>query len=160
MGKFRTLTRIKQGLAKEECEEVLHSSLRGVLAVNGDDGYPYATPINHYYDAESGKIYFHGGKIGYKIDCIKKSDKACFTVVDEGRKKDGEWWLTFRSVVVFGKIETISDPDAIREISRRLSYKFTKDEAYIDLEIEKYAPATLLLAFSIEDMQGKTVREK
>ena len=157
---FRKLTRIKQELSRAECEDVLRQSLRGVLAVNGEDGYPYALPLNQYYDAESATIYFHSGKAGYKIDCLSRSDKACFTVTDEGERRDGEWWLTFRSVVVFGRVERVTDGGEIERISRALSHKFTRDEGYIDREIDKYAPATLLLALHVEDIQGKTVREK
>ena len=157
---FRKLTRIKQELSLSDCKEVLRSALRGVLAVNGDDGYPYALPLNHYYDEESNSLYFHSGKTGYKIDCIDRSDKACFTVTDAGKRREGEWWLTFKSVVAFGRIERIEDATEIERISRALSHKFTRDEAYIDREIEKYAPATLLLALRIKDMQGKFVREK
>ena len=47
---FRELTRKKQALSIEECKEILKQEVRGVLAVNGDDGYPYALPINYYYD--------------------------------------------------------------------------------------------------------------
>jgi len=154
------LARIKQKLSHEEAIEVLESSLRGVLSVNGRDGYPYALPINHYYNKEDGKIYFHSGKAGYKLDCIKDSDKACFTVIDNGVRKEGDWWLTIRSVIAFGKIERIDDPETILRISRKLSYKFTSDDAYIDREIEKYAAATALLSFTPEEISGKVVREK
>lgn len=157
---FRKLLRKNQALSHEECVKILRSALRGTLAVNGDDGYPYALPINFYYDEETAKIFFHSGKVGHKTDCIKKSNKVCFTVIDEGVKKEGEWWLTFHSVVIFGKIEQIEEPSAIEQLSKKLSYRFTKDEEYIQKEIEKYAPATVMLALSIEDMQGKIVREK
>ena len=73
---------------------------------------------------------------------------------------DGEWWLTIKSVVIFGRIRRIEDPETIERISRALSHKFTQDEEYIDREIDRYAPATLLLALQIEDTQGKIVREK
>jgi hypothetical protein len=157
---FRKLLRKNQALSQEECNKVLRSALRGTLAVNGENGYPYALPINFFYDEEDAKIYFHSGKVGYKMDCIEKSAKACFTVMDEGIKNEGEWWLTFRSVVIFGKIERIEERDAIEALSRRLSHRFTKDEEYIQKEIDKYAPATAMLALSIENMQGKIVREK
>ena len=39
---FRDLTRKKQKLSTVECKEILNQEVRGVLAVNGDDGYPYA----------------------------------------------------------------------------------------------------------------------
>jgi len=157
---FRKLTRSKQEIPLSECEEVLKTALRGTLAVNGEDGYPYALPINHYYDEDAKIIYFHSGKTGYKVDCIASSDKACFTVTDDGERHDGEWWLTFRSVVVFGRIRAVGDAATIESVSRALSHKFTQDEGYIDREIEKYAPATLLLALTALDIKGKTVREK
>ena len=46
---FKDLTRKKQALSLDECEEILKQEVRGVLAVNGDGGYSYALPINYYY---------------------------------------------------------------------------------------------------------------
>ena len=60
---FRELTRKKQQLTLNECKEILKNEVRGVLAVNGDDGYPYALPINFHFDEENNKIYFHSGKV-------------------------------------------------------------------------------------------------
>ena len=42
---FRELTRKRQALTREECLALLRSELRGVLSVQGDDGYPYGMPI-------------------------------------------------------------------------------------------------------------------
>ena len=75
---FRDLTRKKQALSIEECKEILKQEVRGVLAVNCDDGYPYALPINFHFDETNNKIYFHSGKYGHKIDAIKSSDKVSF----------------------------------------------------------------------------------
>ena len=55
--------------------------------------------------------------------------------------------------------EVIDDMDAIIEISRRLSYKFTQDEEYIQNEIDKYAKATLLLQLTPEHICGKQITE-
>ena len=63
---------------------------RGILAVNGDDGYPFALPVNYFYDMENGRIYFHGAKAGHKVDSLKKSDKVCFTVYGNSQYKEGE----------------------------------------------------------------------
>ena len=90
---------------------------RGVLSVLGDDDYPYGMPLNHYYCEEDGKIHFHGGKSGHKIDSIKKHNKASFCVYDQGFRNDGEWALNIRSVIVFGKIEIIDDMEKILNIS-------------------------------------------
>ena len=106
---FRDLTRKKQKLSSVECKEILKQEVRGVLAVNGDDGYPYALPINFYFDEESNRIYFHSGKVGHKLDAIAKSDKVSFCVYDKGYHKDGHWSLNIRSVIIFGRIHTVDD---------------------------------------------------
>ena len=63
---FRQIKRVKQALNKEECLEILKKEKRGVLSVLGDDDYPYGMPINHYYDEDTHKLYFHGGRYGHK----------------------------------------------------------------------------------------------
>lgn len=52
---FRPVRRIKNALGEEATKEILRSARRGVLAVNGDGGYPYVIPINYLYDEEAGK---------------------------------------------------------------------------------------------------------
>lgn len=156
---FRDIVRKKQKITDEECLEILKAEKRGVLSVIGDDGYPYGMPLNHFYNDEDGKIYFHSGKSGHKIDAIKRCDKASFCVYDSGFRRDGEWSLNIRSVIVFGKIEIVEDFEKTIEMSRRLSYKFTSDESYINREIEKFGKATLVFALSPEHMTGKLVNE-
>ena len=156
---FREITRFKQALPKEECIEVLKTQLRGVLAVQGDDGYPYALPINHYYNEADGRLYFHSGSKGHKIESILRDPKASFCVYDEGFRRDGEWALNIRSVIVFGRIEVIEDREKIYEISRQLSYKFTNDTDYIEREIKHAGPRTFMFALIPEHITGKLVNE-
>lgn len=158
---FRELIRKKQRLTDEQCREILISEPRGVLAVNGDDGYPYCMPHNHYCNPEDGKIYFHTAKFGYKVDALKRDGKACYTVYDRGTLKEGsDWTLLINSVVVFGHVEFIEDQDTINEICRRLSYKFTDDAAYIEAEIARFGKNTGLFALVPEHMTGKRVKEE
>ena len=86
---FRELTRIKNKLSDEACIRILTTEKRGVLSVNGDGGYPYAMPMNHYYNPDDGAIYFHCGKTGHRLDSLKKDGKASFCVYDGGFRKDG-----------------------------------------------------------------------
>ena len=157
---FRELVRKKQRLTDAECVEILKNARRGVLSVQGDDGYPYGVPINHWYSEEDGHLYFHSGREGHKIDAMRACDKACFTVLDEGIRREGEWWLTFRSVVVFGRIRFVEDHDRALEISRRLSLLFTKDEAYIEREVKQSGPAVLCFELIPENITGKRVSER
>ena len=156
---FRPMLRKKQQLPEEECLELLRREPRGVLSVLGDEGYPYGVPINHYYCPEDGRLYFHSGKTGHKIDAIRQMDKASFCVYDSGFRREGAWALNIRSVIVFGRIEMVEDTARIYEIARRLSRKFTDDENYIEQEIARSGPGTLMFALNIEHMTGKLVNE-
>ena len=156
---FREMLRNKQQLTDEECRHILKTELRGVLSVPGDDDYPYGMPINHYYCEQDGKLYFHGGKKGHKIDAMKRHDKASFCVYDEGFRKDGEWALNIKSVIVFGRIEFVEDRETIYRISEELSRKFIDDDEYIRLEIERSGPRTLMFALVPEYITGKIVKE-
>ena len=156
---FRELLRKNKGISKQECVDMLKSEKRGVLSVIGDNDYPYGMPMNHFYNENDGKIYFHCGKIGHRLDSIKKCEKVSFCVYDSGYKKEGEWALNIKSVIVFGRIEIIEDLELISDISRKLSYKFTQDEEYINREIKLYSDKTLLLQLTPEHICGKSVTE-
>lgn len=156
---FREMARPKQKLSEAECVEILKNEPRGVLAVLGDEGYPYALPIDHWYCEEDGKIYFHSGKTGHKIDAIRACDKVSFCVYDEGFRKDGDWALNIRSVIVFGRVEIVEDHEKAIEFTRRLSYKYTSDSEYIEREIRDYANRLLCFALVPEHINGKIVKE-
>lgn len=55
---FRKIRKIKNEIDKDAVDSLLHSCRRGVLSMNGDDGYPYSIPINYYYDEANQKIFF------------------------------------------------------------------------------------------------------
>jgi nitroimidazol reductase NimA-like FMN-containing flavoprotein (pyridoxamine 5'-phosphate oxidase superfamily) len=154
---FRDLIRKKQQLSQTECKEILNQEVRGVLAVNGDDDYPYAVPINFYFDEKKNNIYFHSGKIGYKLDAIAKSNKVSFCVYDKGYHKDGHWSLNIRSVIVFGRIHVVQDWSD--ELMVLFSKRFVEDMQYIESEIEKYRSNTVILRLDIEHMTGKLINE-
>ena len=156
---FRKMIRFKQQTPEEECIEILKNEPRGVLSVLGDDDYPYGMPINHFYCEEDGRLYFHTGMKGHRTDAIRRHDKVSFCVYDSGFRREGEWALNIRSVIVFGRVEIIEDRDRIYEIARKLSRKFTDDEAYIEREIRHAGPRTFMFALVPEYMTGKLVNE-
>lgn len=156
---FRNMLRSKQQIPEAECFELLKNEVRGVLSVLGDNDYPYGMPINHYYCEEDGKIYFHSGQRGHRTDAMRRHDKASFCVYDSGFRKDDHWSLNIRSVIVFGWIEFIEDPETIYSICRKLCHKFTDDEAYIEDEIRTAGPRTLMFALVPEHISGKLVNE-
>ena len=156
---FRDLIRKNKQLPMEECIEILKSETRGVLSVCGDDGYPYGMPMNHWYNEEDGKIYFHSGKLGHRTDALRRCGKVSFCTYNKGYRKEGEWALNVSSVIVFGKIDFVEDHQRIVDIAAKLSRKFTQDDEYIRREIELYASKTLLLELTPEHICGKSVNE-
>ena len=71
---FRPLRRKSNAISDEDAREVLLRGRRGILAVNGDDGYPFALPVNYVFDAEANRIYFHGAKAGHKVDSLRRDE--------------------------------------------------------------------------------------
>ena len=134
---FRELVRQNKKLPMEDCVSVLKSETRGVLSVQGDDGYPYGMPMNHFYNAEDGCIYFHCGKVGHRLDALRRCDKVSFCVYDQGYRNEGEWAYNVKSVIAFGRMELIEDMEQIVRITRLLSLKFIQDEEHIRREIEQ-----------------------
>ena len=157
---FRELVRKHKQLPVEDCIHVLKTETRGVLSVQGEDGYPYGMPMNHFYNADDGCIYFHCGKIGHRLDALEKNDKVSFCVYDHGELREDDWALYVKSVIIFGRMELIDDLCLIADITRKLSLKFIQDEEHIRKEIEDAAHRTLLMKLVPEHVCGKLVHEK
>lgn len=138
--------------------EILTNEPRGVLALLGDDDYPYALPMSHVY--VDGKIYFHGAMEGHKNDAVKRCDKVSYCVIDKGFRKDGDWWYTFKSVIVFGKIRILTDKDEKIDKLTYLGDKFFPTHEETVSEINRMLDRTEVFEITIEHMSGKLVREK
>ena len=153
------MRRFKQQISEDECKEVLKNEPRGVLALMGDDGYPYAIPLNHWYSEKDNRLYFHCAKEGKKLDSISKCDKVSFCVMDEGYRNEGEWALNIKSVVAFGKMRIVEDEEKKKEICINLTRKFTDDEDFLEHELTNAFPRVCCLEIEIEHMTGKLVNE-
>lgn len=156
---FRPMRRFKQQISEAECIRILKEQPRGVLSLIGDDGYPYGIPLDHWYCEEDGKLYFHGAKEGHKIDAIASCDKVSYCVMDEGFRKEGDWALNINSVIVFGRISLVTDPEKAKLICTNITRKFTDDEAYLAHELEHAFPRVQCLELTPEHMTGKLVNE-
>lgn len=156
---FREMRRFKQQLSQEECIQVLKEAPRGVLSVQGEDGYPYGMPMNHFYDEETGKLYFHGAHQGHKIDALKANDKVSYCVWNEGFRKEGEWALNISSVILFGRMAIVSDVDRCIEITRKIALKYYPDAESAEEEVRQDGHKALCLELTVEHMTGKLVNE-
>ena len=155
---FRPMRRFKQQLSREECAELLQSEPRGVLAVLGDEDYPYAVPLDFVY--HEGSLYFHGAGEGHKLDALRRHDKASFCVMDQGRREKGDWALYIRSVIAFGRLRVVQDPDRAMDLVRLLALKYYPTAQEAEQEVQKDGPRATILELKIEHLTGKLVHEK
>jgi nitroimidazol reductase NimA-like FMN-containing flavoprotein (pyridoxamine 5'-phosphate oxidase superfamily) len=158
MGLFREMRRIQQLLPQEATEEILRRGQSGVLAVSGDDDYPYAVPLSYAYD--SGAIYLHCATSGHKLDGINRNSKVSFCVIDKDDIIPETFTTSFRSAIVFGKARIVTDDAAKRDALELLVRKYSagfEDEG--DTEIRKTWNAVCVVEITVEHMTGKEAIE-
>ena len=156
---FRPMRRFKQALSDEECIRLLKTEKRGTLAVIGDGGYPYALPINFYYDQAENKIFFHCSREGHKADAMNNCDKVCFTAHDAGEQR-GDWSYYVKSVIVFGRVKPVGDAVVKFEKAKVFGMKYYPGEEELEQELVRDLGRACIMEISIGHMSGKLVHEK
>ena len=158
---FRPVRKKANEISVEEAKKLLRESRRGVLAVSGDDGYPYAVPINYLYDEETQVIIFHGSKVGHKVDALKRSDKVCFTVYGNETVETDEAWAPFlESAVVFGRCRLVADRGESDALCKKFAMKFYPTEKMVDDVVATSGKAVRMFRLQIEHISGKKVQER
>lgn len=157
---FRRIRKKRNEIGIDTAKDLLAHARRGVLAVNGDDGYPYAIPINFLYDRERNQIIFHGAKAGHKVESLKKSDKVCFTVYGNETIRDEPWAPYLESTVVFGRCHLIDGLEENIRYVRQFAMKYYPDSDLIEEEIDKAGRAVQMFVIDIEHLSGKEVQER
>lgn len=155
---FREMRRKNQQLSIEDCKEILNSCTSGVLAVSGDENYPYAVPLSYaFFD---NKLYFHCAKSGHKLDAVAKCSKASFCVISKDDVLPEKYTTLFRSVIVFGKIRILKTAEEMEEPIKILTRKYVKnDENGIQKEFEQFKNNMYMLCLDIEHISGKQCKE-
>ena len=156
---FREMRRKKQVLSQKEVEDILHKGTSGVLALLGDNDYPYAVPISYVYD--DGKVYFHSAKSGHKIDAIQRTAKASFCVIDKDLVVPEEYTTYFRSVIAFGRIRIVEDDSEKRAAIEKLAIKYAPEDtaANRDYAISREWKPLCMLEMTIDHVTGKEAIE-
>lgn len=156
---FREMRRKKQALAPEKCLAVLNRGTSGVLALAGDDGYPYAVPLSYVYS--DSKIFFHCARAGHKLDAVARNSKASFCVIDADEVVQEKYTTYFRSVIAFGKIRILEDEAEKRRALEILTDRYSPDVPEEDRrrEMERLFAQVCMLELAIEHLSGKEAKE-
>ena len=154
---FRPMRRIKQQLSDEEAKSVLEHGTSGVLALLGDEGYPYAVPLSYVFDGS--RIIFHSAVSGHKIDAVKGCEKASFCVIEKDEIIPDEYTTYFRSVIAFGKIRILASDEA-RAAAVLLGAKYRPGfSEELSATVERNLDKMCIFALEIEHLTGKEAIE-
>ena len=155
---FREMRRSKQLLNTDYAKSMLNKATSGVLAVHGDDDYPYAVPLSYVYHDD--ELYFHVATSGHKLDAIRKNDKVSFCVILQD-KPVGEGFTTYyMSVIAFGRAKIIDDAEEKRRTIQILNDRYfpelkTETSEEVNRSIERF----LMIEMEIEHITGKQAIE-
>lgn len=154
---FRPMKREKQALSELEINHIMSSCKTGVLACLGDEGYPYALPLNYVY--YHGKVYFHSAKSGHKIDAIMNNPKVSFAVVAEDKIVSEAYTTYFSSVIGFGRAR-FAEGDEWVEGFKALVEKYSGDQpAKEKHDAVMNCKQTQIIAIDFEHITGKQAKE-
>lgn len=152
---FRKMRLEANMTTNEEAEEMLKEAANGVLAVDGDDGYPYAVPVSFAYS--NGKIYFHStSDNSHKIESIRKNPKVSFCVTTQDHIIPEAFNTLYRSVIIFGKARVLTDSNEVEQGIMTIIRKYAGDymdegRAYMNAETGNFC----VVEIEIEHMTGK-----
>ena len=156
---FREMRRTRQALPPEEISAVLERGTSGVLALAGDDGYPYAVPISDVYDGE--RIYFHSARAGHKLDAVRREPKASFCVIDQDQVIPEEYTTYFRSVIAFGTVRVLEEAEEKRAAIEKLAAKYSpsQGDAARAAAIQSGWRPLCMLELTVQHLSGKQAIE-
>ncbi|MDR2140572.1 MAG: pyridoxamine 5'-phosphate oxidase family protein [Deltaproteobacteria bacterium] len=144
----------KWSLSQAEVEKILAEAEVGVLATLSPDG-PYAVPVNYVY--HQGRIYFHGGFQGQKMEFIARDPRVSFVVYETVAYRRGQTPCSvstvYRSVVISGQARLIQG-QAAEVALRRLVAKFAPALADQPIPPEKLA-RTAVVEIEVTRLTGK-----
>jgi len=110
-------------MTQKEIEQFLVCARVGRLGVCLEDGKPYVVPVGFAY--ADGKIFFHTCNKGLKMNALRRNPNVCFEV-DEALSDAS----MFKSVIVFGTAEIISDGERMIPYLQRLIDKYRVPENF------------------------------
>ncbi len=153
---MREMRRNDRQMTQAEAEALLLDGEYGVLAVLGDEDYPYAVPLSYAY--EDGVIYFHSAMEGHKLDGLRRHSKVSFSVVGDTEVLPGKFSTNYESVIAFGQAVELEGEEkqiALMALIRKYAPAFLeKGERYVNHS----GKDSIVVKVTIDHMTGKARR--
>jgi nitroimidazol reductase NimA-like FMN-containing flavoprotein (pyridoxamine 5'-phosphate oxidase superfamily) len=126
------------------------------------DGQSFITPSMFWFDEKNRRVIFHSNIAGRIRANIEHNPKVCLEASEMGKLLPSnvalEFSLQYRSVVVFGEVHILTDPEKTRQALYNLIKKYfptmTAGKEYREIT-DKELSATSVYAIQIESWSGK-----
>ena len=123
----RTMRRTDRQLGGPDALAILRNAQYGVLSTICPDQMPYGVPLNFALAGEN-ILYMHCASAGgLKLDNLRASCKACFTVVESAQVKPELFSTNYRSAIAFGNAQIVEEA--------------AEKQGGIEAILDKYSPA-------------------
>ena len=114
-----------------------------------DGSRPYVVPLSFGYAGDC--LYFHSALQGRKIDILRSNPEVCFEfdLVDALIENDNpcNWSVQYQSVIGFGMVEFLEEPDVKRDAFRIIMAHYSGQEfAFSDEQLQTVAMLKVRIA--------------
>ena len=145
--------------SRGEMERLLNEEEVGYLGLSLD-GKPYVVPLNYSY--ADGKIQFHCGFKGKKLDYLKRNPDVCFTVARQpGDVRDHAGGqpchVDSDSVICYGRAQVLEEMDERARALNIFNRRYRPGAP--DLSVERILKCCVV-EITIREMTGRQEREK
>ncbi len=139
----------------------LNQATVGHIATHWDE-QPFITPTTFWYNPDRHEIIFHSNIVGRVRANSERHPQVCFEASEFGRLLPAnvalEFSLQYESVIAFGRIRLIEEPEEQRQALYGLIGKYfpamTAGQEYRPIT-DKELPHTSVYAIAIESWSGK-----
>lgn len=153
------IRRQDRALAEAEAYAILRKGGHGVLATLGEDGYPYAVPINHVL--EGGVLYLHCAQTGHKLENLNHCSKVSYCVVTEAEVLPEELSTRYESAVVFGQARQVATVEEKRRALMAFLHRFAPAHLAMGEQVlEHNLERTAVVRIDIERVTGKARKKE
>jgi len=128
------LRRADKIMSNEEIDAFLASTFCGRTATVGPDGYPYVVP--NLFIWAKGQIYLHNAKVvGHFMTNVRHCDRVRFEIDEVGEvypygAVECDTTISYRSVVLFGRIRIVDDTAEKIEFYTAVMKKYAPPESW------------------------------
>ncbi len=156
---FREVRRRERALTEAEAREILARADHGVLATAGEDGWPYALPLNHVLVGDA--LYIHCALEGHKLENIAHEERVSYCAVASATVVPSMLSTLYESAIVFGRAALVTDADEKRRALRLLTERFCGQGEEQDKRFEEHLRTygdgqdVAIIRIQIERITGK-----